>query len=103
MRQPIQTVVGIDVGGERKGFHAVALQGEHFIDKTTDTDPDVIVAWCLDYNVSVIAADSPCHWSESGSSRLAERELSKLGIWCFSSPTREKAMQLFYNSQKSQL
>ena len=26
MSQPIQTVVGIDVGGERKGFHAVALR-----------------------------------------------------------------------------
>jgi len=25
----IQTVVGIDVGGEGKGFHAVALRGEH--------------------------------------------------------------------------
>ena len=35
MNQSIRTVVGIDVGGEGKGFHAVALQGDIFVDKIT--------------------------------------------------------------------
>ena len=40
-------VVGIDVGGEKKGFHAVALQNGVF-QKTTSTNPTEIVKWCLE-------------------------------------------------------
>lgn len=87
------TVVGIDVGGERKGFHAVLFKDGKFLDKTTNQNPASIVAWCLDHKASTIAVDAPCRWSKSGSSRLAERELSKQGIWCFSSPTKQKALQ----------
>ena len=93
MSQPIQTVVGIDVGGQRKGFHAVALQGEHFVDKTTDTNPAVIVDWCLNHRATVVSVDAPCGWSQTGSSRLAEREMELLGkkIFCFATPTFERA------------
>jgi len=93
MSQPIQTVVGIDVGGERKGFHAVALRGDTFVDKTTAADPAVIVAWCLDHKATVVSVDAPCGWSQTGSSRLAERKLqiSKKQIYCFSTPMREHA------------
>lgn len=87
------TVVGIDVGGEKKGFHAVSFNNGKFLDKIKDRNPDVIVAWFLDHNPSVIAVDAPCGWSNAGSSRLAERELSRRGIWCFSSPTKQKALQ----------
>ena len=87
------TVVGIDVGGKQKGFHAVSLNDGEFLDKTTNLNPAAIVAWCLDQKASVIAVDAPCRWSKSGSSRLAERELNKQGIWCFSSPTKQKALQ----------
>jgi predicted nuclease with RNAse H fold len=85
-------VVGIDVGGEQKGFHAVVLHNGMFIDKTTNRNPTAIVAWCLDHNARVVAVDAPCRWSKSGSSRLAEREMSKQGIWCFSSPTKQRAI-----------
>ncbi len=44
-----------------------------------------------------MAVDAPCGWSQSGSSRLAERELSALGIYCFATPTRELArLREFY-------
>lgn len=86
------TVVGIDVGGERKGFHAVALHDGKFLDKTKNLNPAAIVAWCLDYKARVVAVDASCRWSKYGSSRLAERELSKHSIWCFSSPTKQRAL-----------
>ena len=94
MSQPIQTVVGIDVGGEVKGFHAVALRGETFVDKTTATNPAMIVDWCLDHRATVVSVDAPCGWSQTGSSRLAEQELELLGrkIYCFATPTRERAV-----------
>jgi predicted RNase H-like nuclease len=79
-------VVGIDVGGEKKGFHAVAFQDRIF-GKASSTDPCAMVKWCLDWNASVVAVDAPCGWSQSGSSRLAERELSGRGIHSFATPT----------------
>lgn len=93
MREQVQTVVGIDVGGERKGFHAVALRGDTFVDKVTAADPAVIVTWCLDHKATVIAVDAPCWWSQTGKSRQAERELELSGeqIFCFATPTRERA------------
>lgn len=93
MSQPIQTVVGIDVGGERKGFHAVALRGDTFVDKTTATNPAVIVGWCLAHRAAVVSVDAPCGWSQTGASRKAERELKlfEKQIYCFATPTRERA------------
>lgn len=93
MIQPIQTVVGIDVGGKVKGFHAVALRGETFVDNKTATNPAMIVDWCLAHRATVVSVDAPCGWSQTGSSRLAEQELELLGskIYCFATPTRERA------------
>jgi predicted nuclease with RNAse H fold len=85
------TVVGIDVGGERKGFHAVALQKRKFFDKITDPDSNTVVKWCHSHLAKVVAVDAPCRWSNSGSSRLAERELAREGIHCFFTPTRDTA------------
>ena len=88
------TVVGIDVGGVRKGFHAVALEDGTFVKKMTATDPAIIVTWCLDRKATVVAVDAPCGWSQAGSSRLAEQELKMLGekMHCFSTPMRERAL-----------
>ncbi len=89
------TVVGIDVGGERKGFHAVALRSGAFVATLADRDPAVIVRWCQQQNATVVAVDAPCGWSAGGSSRLAERSLA-IGahkIHCFATPTRARAKQ----------
>jgi len=88
-----ETVVGIDVGGERKGFHAVALLDGHFVDKKAAPDPAVIVNWCVRHKAKVVAVDAPCRWSLKDSSRLSERELKIAGekIHCFATPTYKDA------------
>ena len=89
------TVVGIDVGGERKGFHAVALRSGAFVATLADRDPTVIARWCQQQNATVVAVDAPCGWSAGGSSRLAERSLA-IGaqkIHCFATPTRPRAKE----------
>ena len=87
------TVVGVDVGGERKGFHAVALQGGTFVATLADSDPAVIVSWCRQLKAVVVAVDAPCGWSAGGASRLAERSLvmGAHKIHCFATPTRARA------------
>ena len=87
------TVVGIDVGGERKGFHAVALQNGTFVATLAHSDPAVIVSWCRQQKAVVVAVDAPCGWSYGGASRLAERSLAIGGnkISCLATPTRARA------------
>jgi predicted nuclease with RNAse H fold len=51
-----------------------------------------LAQWCREVLAQVIAVDAPCHWSENGHSRHAERELMQKGIWCFSTPTRDTAV-----------
>lgn len=85
------TYIGIDVGGESKGFHAVVLIDNKFADKKAHRDPAEIVGWCLDRKADMIGVDAPCKWSQAGSSRLAERELGGIGIHCFYTPTEEIA------------
>jgi len=84
--------VGIDVGGERKGFHAVALRGLAIADQLASPDPREIADWCRSLGAQAVGVDAPCRWSATGSSRLAERALMKEGISCFSSPRREVAI-----------
>lgn len=88
-------VVGIDVGGERKGFHAVALNNGMFVATLAHSDPAVIVSWCRQQNAAVVAVDAPCGWSAGGASRLAERSLAMGAqkIHCFATPTRVRAKQ----------
>ncbi len=93
------TVVGIDVGGERKGFHAVALRDGHFVATYKSTNPSNLVDWCLDHTARIVAVDAPSAWSKYGSSRRAEREMNIDGqvIQCFKTPTRERAQGIgFY-------
>ena len=87
------TVVGIDVGGERKGFHAVALRDGLFVATQKSTNPSALVDWCLDQSARIVAVDAPCTWSQAGLSRKAERELKMNGqvIQCFMTPMRERA------------
>lgn len=86
--------VGIDVGGERKGFHAVALMDGRYMTRLPTASIQGLAHWCREtVKAEVIAVDAPCGWSIDGHSRPAERELMSLGIWCFSTPTREVAVE----------
>lgn len=85
--------VGIDVGGARKGFHAVALKGGQYAANLSTTCVKEVRAWCREtVKARVIAVDAPHCWSSDGRSRPAERALMAQSIWCFSAPTREAAV-----------
>lgn len=86
-------IIGIDVGGEQKGFHAVAFNGEKLASIKDGPDPAQIVDWCICHEAEVVAVDAPCQWSKSGSSRFVERELGKYGIGCFATPSRDRALK----------
>ncbi len=93
LNDPPITAVGIDVGGARKGFHAVALSGGCYADQFSTKDVGALALSCREtVGAQVIAVDAPCRWSLDGRCRPAERELMKQGIFCFSTPTREMAL-----------
>jgi predicted nuclease with RNAse H fold len=85
--------VGVDVGGSRKGFHAVALASDgSWYGQQTSKNAVVIADWCRAVRADVVAVDAPCAWSLDGRARPAERQLAKAGIHCFSSPSRDAAL-----------
>lgn len=87
------TAVGIDVGGEHKGFHAVAITGGGYLSHKAFKNVTDVLDWCRNtVHAKIIAVDAPCGWSHDGHSRPAERQLMQKGIWCFSTPTRAKAV-----------
>jgi predicted nuclease with RNAse H fold len=91
--ESVPTVIGIDVGGSRKGFHAVALSGGAYADRLATAEVQELVHWCRSViGAQLVAIDAPCRWSSGGRARPCERELSAAGIRCFASPTRQAAL-----------
>lgn len=86
-------VIGIDVGGARKGFHAVMLDGTRSLKKLHTRDPDALARWCLEQAAQVVAVDAPCRWRGAGLARLAERQLAAAGMACYYAPTEERARE----------
>jgi predicted nuclease with RNAse H fold len=87
------TTVGVDVGGPRKGSHAIALSGGAYAAQLATSDAEAIAHWCRSIvQASVIAIDGPCRWSRDGRARPCERELRHQGIICFAPPTRRAAI-----------
>lgn len=84
-------VAGVDVGGPRKGYHAVALVGGD-VALCHSTDPAVIAGWCIKLGARHVGVDAPCRWSRDGRRRPAEAALNAAGIACFASPTRDAAL-----------
>ena len=85
------TVTGIDVGGKKKGFHAVALSDGRYLSQFAHTDAVRVADWCQEIEASVVGVDAPCCWSTDGRPRPAEIALMRAGIQCFSTPTEEAA------------
>lgn len=86
-------VVGVDVGGKRKGFHAVALADGLYSAKLATTSESELAHWCaVELPAAVIAVDAPCRWSADAGGRAAERELRARHITCFVTPTRAAAL-----------
>lgn len=85
-------VVGIDVGGPTKGFHAVALAGGRYHATLATKDIAELAHWSVHaMGATVIAIDAPCAWSTDGRCRPAERRMMEQGIYCFSTPTQATA------------
>src|SRR5688500_18662444 len=85
--RPSRTVAGVDVGGKKKGFHAVAVRNGTWVGRIRSCEAAQIVAWCRDIDACVVAVDAPCRWSLTGRARAAERALMAQRIWCFATPT----------------
>lgn len=79
-------VVGIDVGGVKKGFHGVVLRQGNVSEKFATHNPAAMVTWCRAIHACVVGVDAPCSWSLTGRQRPCERELSKVGISAFATP-----------------
>lgn len=96
MKYALQTAsIGIDVGGQAKGFHAVALRGDQLILKHA-RDPGDIADWCVQQDALVVAVDAPAVWSDPKIGyRNAERAMALFGqkLHCFATPTRARAEQ----------
>jgi predicted nuclease with RNAse H fold len=87
------TVIGIDVGGSRKGFHAVALSAGTYAGQLATTEVQELAHWCRSViGAQLVAVDAPCRWSTDGRARPCERELNAAGIRCFASPSRQAAL-----------
>ena len=86
--------LGIDVGGERKGFHAVALRADRSLVELPRNlqRADAIETLITELDPAVVAIDAPCGWSRV-KSRLAERTLARAGVSSFCTPSRERAGQ----------
>jgi len=78
-----KTTIGIDVGGAKKGFHAVANRDGLYLEKFHSIHPDEIAAWTLSHNPIAVAIDAPSIFSLSSGSRKAERDLVSNGMRCF--------------------
>jgi predicted nuclease with RNAse H fold len=75
----VTTVVGIDVGGRRKGFHACALRGDGVVAGPENLrDVSTAVDWVTALAPSTVALDSPRTCAPPGeSSRADERALAR--------------------------
>ena len=80
-----QIVVGIDVAEERKGLDLVALDGSGCVLVSAGrlSVHEAVDVVRHELHPSLVCIDSPSGWSKSGKSRLAERELRKIGITAF--------------------
>jgi predicted nuclease with RNAse H fold len=84
-------VVGIDVGGPRKGFHAVASGDGAYLEKFASRDARALAAWCIQVGARAVAIDAPSRWSRTGRARPAECALAAEGIHAFATPSVEAA------------
>ncbi|WP_342052398.1 MULTISPECIES: DUF429 domain-containing protein [unclassified Cupriavidus] len=84
-------VAGIDVGDLNKGFHLVILREREIVCAPRSKDAADLLSVCIEHDVRLVGIDAPCQWSVGTAGRKAEKEMMKEQIFCFSTPTEEKA------------
>lgn len=73
--------MGIDVAEPRKGLDLVALDRDrNVLARSRRLSLSAAVSLTLALKPAVVCLDSPSGWATSGRSRLAERELARIGI-----------------------
>ena len=85
-------VAGIDIGGERKGFHAVTLEGVRITGRIHSTEAGEVSGWCLERGATIVGLDAPCRWAVEGKSRPVEREMARAGLSAYATPTCKRAL-----------
>lgn len=85
------TVAGIDIGGSRKGCHLVILSGRTIVCNVNSRKASDLAKLCNEHQALVVGIDAPCQWAKLGTGRPAEKAMSRERIFCFSTPTRERA------------
>lgn len=87
----VKVVVGIDVGGPKKGYHGVALRDGRYWGQRASSSATEMVDWCQEMQAQAVGVDAPCRWSITGRARPAERALAAAGIYSFATPSRAAA------------
>jgi predicted nuclease with RNAse H fold len=85
-------VIGVDVGGRRKGFNAVLVVDDAVVDRFASGVALDVAKWCASVQPQIIAIDAPCQWSTTGRARACERQLMEEGVFCFSTPAKKIAV-----------
>lgn len=85
------TVAGIDIGGDKKGCHLIILQGREILCSTNSKDALYLADLCNQYRAIAVGVDAPCRWATFSTGREAEKAMARERIFCFSTPTRERA------------
>lgn len=94
------SVVGIDVGGRRKGFHGCVIDGERIVAGPQGLGGiAAAVEWVAWFEPTTIAIDSPCEGAPAGTkARPDEKEFNQAGI-CgirFTPPREQLAGNPYY-------
>ena len=84
-------VVGVDVGGPKKGFHGVAISKGKIIETYAAFNAAEVVGWCRNLYAFAVGIDAPCCWSRTGRARLCERVLAAERIHAFATPSQAVA------------
>jgi len=95
-------VLGVDVGGDRKGLDLVVMSEGRTIELTKARASLADVASVLrDLRPQVVAIDSPPSWNAGGRSRRTERQLAELGISTFPTPSAAGGDKPFFGWMKA--
>jgi predicted nuclease with RNAse H fold len=95
-------VLGVDVGGDRKGLDLVVMDGGRAIVLTEARATLQDVASVLrDLRPQVVAIDSPPMWNPGASTRRTERHLAEIGISTFPTPSAAGGEKPFFEWMKA--
>jgi len=85
-------VIGIDVGGPKKGFHLVALKSSQILETFASMDAETAARWSYAKRAELVSVDAPCGWSTPGKPRRTEELLRHFGYSLYATPTRDVAV-----------